>query len=104
MGVACALAGRSAFHVSLPVSTSNARKKVSIAAATNTRPPAVTMGPPKLGDPDGAPGLAEPSGVFQRIFPALRSSATNAPHGGVTHGSRRGDISGSRYTAYGVFA
>src|SRR6476646_4595262 len=104
MGVACALAGSSAFHVSRPVSTSNARKKVSMAAATKTRPPPVTMGPPKVGDPAGNPGFTEPSGVFQRIFPAFRSSATRAPHGGATHGSRLGDTSGSRYTAYGVFA
>src|SRR5882724_817209 len=99
MGVACALAGSSAFQISVPVSRSNARRYGSLAAAVKTSPPAVIIGPPRLTDPGGRPGASEPSGAFQRIFPEFRSSATIAPQGGAVQGIWRGLHSGSRYTA-----
>src|SRR5271154_7118893 len=81
--------------------------KESIVPATKTRPPAVTMGPPKLGEPGGtgAPGAKlprEPSGTCHRILPSVISTAVSVPHGGAPHGSMAGENIGLRYMAYGA--
>src|SRR5947208_3187776 len=85
IGVDWALAGNSAFHNSLPVCASNARKNVSMEAAENTSPPAVKIGPPRLGVPVCIPGTMLPNGACHFSFPVFRSNATNAPQGGVLH-------------------
>ena len=54
-----------------------------------TNPPAVTIGPPRLGARKGMaglPGEREPSGTCQRIVPADISMAVNVPQGGGAHG------------------
>src|SRR6478609_8940753 len=96
IGVDCALAGSSDFHTSSPVEASKARSQVTMAAAVNTRPPAVDSGPPRLGEPLLVPGINSPSGASQRSLPAARSKATNAPHGGALQGTGPGDIRYSR--------
>src|SRR5262245_21424113 len=87
---------------------SNARSLSSIAAAMKTRPPAVTIEPPKLIDPNSADfgnsvscGMP-PSGASHRISPVFRSTAFSLPQGGATQGVPLGDHSGSRYMAYGA--
>src|SRR5499427_10597501 len=108
MGVAWELAGSWPSQITFPVSTSNARSLSSIAAAIKTRPPAVTVEPPKLGDPNSddfgrsASCGTRPSGASQRISPVFKSTAVSLPQGGATHGVPLGDISGSRYIAYGA--
>src|SRR6185503_15034306 len=94
MGVARAPAGSEAFQSSFPVSTSNARKARSSVAPTNTRPDAVTIGPPRFGDPEpggaaGAPSFSAgivPRGTSQRIRPVSRLTATREPNGGRVQG------------------
>jgi len=57
--------------------------------AINIRPPAVTIGPPRLGAPNGTIDLrvrAIPSALASRIVPAFMSTAAKVPHGGGTHG------------------
>src|SRR5581483_5890047 len=51
MGTAWAPAGSAAFHSTLPVSMSNARRWLSMLAAMKTKPPAVVIGPPRLSEP-----------------------------------------------------
>src|ERR1700678_3898709 len=53
-------------------------------------------------NPSGALSSVVPTGDCQRIFPALRSTATNAPHGGLLHGIPRGDIATTRVIAKGA--
>src|SRR5436190_15577643 len=84
IGVARAPAGRSAFHSSRPVSMSNARIACSSVAPMKTNPLAVTIGPPRFGDPAAPPIV--PSGTFQAIAPVFRLTATREPNGGGTHG------------------
>src|SRR5580765_6611853 len=84
---------------------SNARMNGSHVPAMNTRPPAVTIGPPRLMVPGGTfgfAGLKLPSGTCQRIVPDDRSSAVSAPQGGAMHGSPLGDIRNARNMPYGV--
>src|ERR1700683_2295282 len=105
MGVALPPAGSCAFHISLPVVTSNARKNGSYVPPMKTSPPAVTIGPPRLIAPGGTwalPGANEPSGTCQRIFPSPRSMAESIPHGGALHGNFDGDRNGERYIANGA--
>jgi hypothetical protein len=76
----------------------------------NTSPPAVTIGPPRLGDPHSgsarslSPVSAEivPSGTSQRRLPVLRLIATSVPKGGGVHGILDGDSSMRRRITYGV--
>src|SRR5437588_5761884 len=102
MGVAWPLAGSRARHISLPVSTSKARMYGSKVPAMNTKPPAVTIGPPRLNDPAGivaCPGgnsAIDPRGTCQRILPAVMSTAVSAPHGGGVHGKTDGEKNGAR--------
>src|SRR5579859_896197 len=91
MGVACALAGSFVTQSSLPVSLSNARNRESFVAPMNTRPPAVTIDPPKFGAPVGEIPFAissstTPSTLRQRNSPLSRSMAVRKPHGGFWHG------------------
>src|SRR5579864_1825118 len=95
MGVACALAGSLVTQSSLPESLSNARKRESLVAPMNTRPPAVTMDPPILGVPVGGTPRATsssttPSTARQRNSPLSRSMAVRNPHGGFWHGYKFG--------------
>src|SRR6202008_3610754 len=97
MGVALAQAGRCAFDNSLPDSISKARRKQSVVPAMKTRPPAVTIGPPRLMEPGGICGCSppkspmEPRGTCQRIFPSVISTAVSMPQGGGLHGKSDGD-------------
>src|SRR5438552_17848816 len=60
-------------------------------------PPAVTIGPPRLGEPHAARTLAgwpgssgrvnEPSGTSHKRRPVFRSMATSVPNGGGVHGN-----------------
>src|SRR5271157_3935515 len=92
MGVAAPLAGSPDFQISFPVSISKARKEESKVPAMKINPPAVTMGPPRLGHPGGTGGWVppksriEPSGARQRIDPSDRSTATSIPQGGGQKG------------------
>ena len=62
----------------------------------NTMPPAVTIGPPRLGEPHsgltfaacsaGNKRVKEPSGTSHSRFPVLRSTATRVPKGGGVQG------------------
>src|ERR1044071_5830028 len=91
IGVDWPLAGSSDFQTSAPVVESKARNQVSMAAAVNTSPPAIDKGPPRFGEPLRVPGIISPRGVCQRSFPAARSNATIAPHGGALQGTGPGD-------------
>src|SRR6266850_7760365 len=87
IGVACALASRSAVHSCSPVFASNPRKRLSVVAPINTTPPAVTIEPPRLGVPVIVfnPSTT-PSGTFQAISPLFTSTALSVPQGGFWHG------------------
>src|SRR5262245_23539461 len=87
IGVACPLAGSFVIQSSLPVSLSNARKRLSFVAAMKTRPPAVTIEPPRFGDPVGemprfSRSSTTPSGTCQRSLPVFRSTELSVPQGG----------------------
>src|SRR6267154_2391959 len=87
IGVACALASRSAAHSCSPVRASKARKRLSIVAPINTTPPSVTIVPPRLGVPvDVFSSSTTPSGTFQTISPLFTSTALSVPQGGFWHG------------------
>jgi two-component system nitrogen regulation sensor histidine kinase NtrY len=89
MGTAMPGAGRSACHSSRPVSTSNARKRLSMVAAMNIKPPAVMMGPPMLGEPQAFGVLNSPKGPtetrgvqeFTLLREALRKMASELEEG-----------------------
>src|SRR5689334_2350690 len=101
MGVACPGAGNRAFHSSLPVSVSKARRYGSKAVpATNTRLPAVTMGPPRVMSPGGKAGFMDPSGTCHLIVPRTMSTAVSVPQGGGMHGMDFGENIGRRNIAY----
>src|SRR6267378_1886759 len=87
IGVACALASRSAVHSCSPVFASNPRKRLSVVAPINTTPPAVTIEPPRLSVPVIVfnPSTT-PSGTFQAISPLFTSTALSVPQGGFWHG------------------
>ena len=99
IGVACPPAGNSYFHISLPVSESNARKKLSIAAPVKINPPAVTIGPPSVTVPVFIPGTKLPSGASHAFFPLNKSTAVTVPYGGALQGSPLGDKTGVRNIA-----
>src|ERR1044072_6470176 len=91
MGFAFALASRVVVQTSLPVLASNARNRRSFVAPTNTRPPAVTVGPalpllPTRRLPSGRASFT-PSTDSQAIVPVLRFTATSFDHGGRCQGS-----------------
>src|SRR5947207_2862241 len=93
IGVACALAGNIVVQISLPVSLSKARKRLSLVAPINTTPPAVTSDPPKFEVPVGGIPLASnssttPSTERQRKSPVSRLIAVRKPHGGFWQGLR----------------
>src|SRR5690606_34021064 len=74
-----------------PVVASKARKRRSFVAPTNTRPPAVTVGPalpefPTSCLPSGSSSIT-PSGTDHLIAPLFASTATSSPHGGLKHGA-----------------
>src|SRR5262245_24715746 len=78
-------------HASFPVFASNARKRPSLVAPTNTSPPPVTVGPalpllPTSCLPGGSASL-RPSGVSQTICPVFALTAISFDHGGRWHGS-----------------
>src|SRR5215475_1792528 len=97
MGVACAAAGNSKFHSSLPVSASKACRWGSMVAEVKITPPAVAIGPPRLIDPVVFPGAIVPSGTFQTILPLKRSTASVVPHGGRLQGTPLGENMNVRY-------
>src|SRR5207247_48677 len=75
----------------------------------NTKPPAVIIGPPRLGTPQwserngtDSAALASPNGTDQRICPFARSTATSELHGGGLQGRPQGDRMKTRLIAYGV--
>src|SRR3546814_18248403 len=79
----------------------------------NTRPPAVTSGPPAPGVPklvskcrnfggwNGISFSMLPSGTSQTIFFLTISTAVSAAHGGAEHGEPSGESSGSTVGMYG---
>src|ERR1700736_140448 len=73
----------------------------------NTRPPAVTKGPPAPGVPRyqlkgmWAIFLILPSGTSQRIFLLTRSTAVSAAQGGVEQGTPNEDSNGSTWMTKG---
>src|SRR5262245_60304658 len=81
--------GRSLVHATLPESRSYARTVLSDAVATNTRPPAVTSGPP-LGmcDPESdlipssEGAVTPPCGTRHLISPVFKSYAVISDQGG----------------------
>src|SRR5580704_6779266 len=77
-------------HSSLPVFASNARKRLSSVAPTNTSPPAVAIGPPMPGRPVFCLSAGRlsvmPSGTFHAISPVFTLTATSSPQGGCEHG------------------
>jgi hypothetical protein len=84
MGVACPPAGSANDHSSLPVSASKARRRSSMAAAVKTRPPAVTIGPPRFSVPVAIPGTHVPRGTSHRLSPAKQiDRGHRAPRRGI---------------------
>src|SRR6266516_901997 len=86
IGVALPTASSFVTQSSLPVFELNARKRRSSVAATNTSPPAVTVGPalplpPTFCFPGGRLSLI-PSVVCHAISPVLALTATSRDHGG----------------------
>ena len=76
----------------------------------NTRPEAVTMGPPKLGMPiapeeillNGTMSSVVPSGTDHRILPVCMSMACSRPQGGGLHGRPSGESIASRFMPNGA--
>ena len=63
----------------------------------------LTNGVPVLkASPSGALSSVVPTDDCQRIFPALRSTATSAPHGGLLHNPPRLDFATTRVIANGA--
>src|SRR5258708_3956399 len=90
MGFALALRSSLADHSSLPVFDSIARKRLSLVAPMNTRPPAVTVGPalptpPTFCFPGGSDSFT-PIGTSHPISPVLAFTANRRPHGGFWQG------------------
>src|SRR5262249_7230976 len=82
-------------QISLPVSLSKARKRLSLVAPMNTSPPAVASDPPMFGAPVGGRPRSmslstTPSTERQRNVPLSRSIAVRKPNGGLWHGIRSG--------------
>src|ERR1051326_5642463 len=90
MGTAVDVYGSLVTHNSLPVFESKARKRASLVAPTNTRPPAVTMGPALLADPascfPSGNDSTSPSGTCQAKSPVFALTAIRRPHGGRKQG------------------
>src|SRR5664279_4103124 len=107
MGLATPGTGNLPCQSSAPDLASKARRYASI-APVNTSPPAViatplTSGVPQLNAiPSGARSSVVPTGDFQRILPAFKSTATIAPHGGLLQSRPNGDIATARVIAKGA--
>src|SRR5437016_5580818 len=90
MGFALAFRSSLTDHSSLPVFASIARKRLSLVAPMNTRPPAVTVGPALPTPPvfclPGGSASFNPSGSSQAMFPLLALTANKRPQGGFWHG------------------
>src|ERR1700684_1253622 len=90
MGVDSAEAGSLTVHNSFPLLVSKARKRPSLVAPTNVRPPAVTIAPPSPGRPvfclPGGKLSVTPSVVRHAILPVFTSTATNWPQGDGVQG------------------
>src|SRR5437764_1394707 len=83
--------GNVADQSSAPVSLSNARIFESRVPAQNTRPPAVTLGPPKFSVPVFATPFRassgySPNGTFHNSLPEFRSRQLRVPQGGLLPG------------------
>ena len=108
MGVAALPVGMRVLHSSAPVSMSNARKLWSPEPAMNTRPEAVTVGPPTPGVPrknqngNGAMSRVVPRGTLHSFAPLARSMASSVFQGGAVQGSPQGDSRMSGVTQKGV--
>src|ERR1700687_1887366 len=104
MGWATPGTGSPPCQSSAPDLASKARKYASI-APVKTTPPAVmttplTSGAPQLkAIPSGARSSAVPPDDRQRILPALKSTATSAPHGGLLQRMPSGDVATERVHA-----
>src|SRR4029077_2208885 len=107
MGLATPGTGSLPCQSSAPDLASKARKYASI-APVKTRPPAViatplTSGVPQLkAIPSGARSSDVPTDDRHRILPALRSTATILPHGGLLHKRPSGEIATLRVIAKGA--
>src|SRR3954466_6162613 len=90
MGTAVEVYGSLAAHNSLPVLESKARKRASRVAPTNTRPPAVTIGPALFADPASCLPSGKlstsPRGTCQAKSPVFAFTAIRRPHGGRKQG------------------
>src|SRR5690606_6887274 len=88
IGVACPPAGSSCCQRSLPVSVSNALKKLSSVAAIKVSPPDVVSAPPKFSEPHSiASGYSRgsymnPKGTSHFNSPLFISIAASVPQGG----------------------
>src|SRR5665213_905256 len=90
MGTEIALYSSLVSHSIFPVRESKARKRLSLVAPMKTKPPAVTMGPPKpmrpvLRLPSGSSSVT-PRGTCQANSPVLAFTAVRRPHGGFWQG------------------
>src|ERR1700682_3093252 len=92
MGVALAASTSLVTQSSLPVRASSARKRASIDAPMNTRPPAVVMlpplgsGGPVFGTPRASSSSKDPNGVRHATSPEFTFTAMISPQGGAWHG------------------
>src|SRR6185437_2591806 len=104
MGLATPGTGSLPCQSSAPDLASKARRYASI-APVNTTPPAVTTTPLSSGVPQlkampsGALSSAVPTEDCQSILPALRSTATIAPQGGLLQRRPSGEIASWRVIA-----
>src|SRR5215831_7718595 len=107
MGLATPGTGSLPCHSSAPDLASKARRYASI-APVNTNPPAVIATPLTSGDPHLKASPSEerssvvPTAERQRILPALRSTATSIPHGGLLQGNPSRDSATTRVIANGA--
>ena len=93
-----AAAGNLVDQIISPVSVRKIRNTCSAAAPMTTNPEPVIKAPPKFGTPQfrfgttaGAKFLIDPSGCCQSTSPAVKSTATNLPQGGLVQGRPIGE-------------
>src|ERR1700733_10090503 len=105
MGFAVAEYSSCVVQSSLPVFESKARKRASLVAPMNTKPPAVAIGPAKAPERpvlrfSGGRKSVTPSGTCQAISPVFAFTANNRSQGGLIHGRFPRDLpSASLYGA-----